>query len=101
MAIYEVLCPMYLQEPQSDTLKSCSETFRAKCFLPNCIGALAGKHLRIQCPYMSGSQFYNYKIYFSLLLLATCDANYKFIYVDTGSYESESDGGLIFIPSNT
>ncbi|XP_065561540.1 uncharacterized protein LOC136027974 [Artemia franciscana] len=94
MAIYEVLSPMYLQEPQSDTLKSVSETFRAKCFLPNCIGALDGKHVRIQCPYKFGSQFYNYKSYFSLILLAACDANYKFIYVDVGAFGSESDGGV-------
>ena len=70
----------------------------AKYFLPNCIGALDGKHARIQCPYMSGSQFHIYKSYFSLILLAACGLNYKFIYVEVGAYGSESDGCIFATP---
>lgn len=36
----------------------------------------------------------NYKHYFSIGLLAIADANYKFIYVDVGSYGKDSDSTI-------
>lgn len=93
-ALIEVLCPLYLQEPQSEKFLEISNSFKLKASLPHCIGALDGKHVRIQCPNNSGSEYYNYKRYFSLVLLASCDANYKFNFVDVGAYGSESDGGV-------
>lgn len=59
---------------------------------PNCLGAIDGRHMRIQAPPNSGSNFYNYKQFFSMVLLATCDATYKFTWIDIGQYGSISDG---------
>ena len=47
----------------------------------NCIGAVDGKHIRITMPSESESLFYNYKHFFSILLLASVDADYCFITV--------------------
>lgn len=58
----------------------------AKWQFPNYLGALDGKHMRIQAPPNSGSTFYNYKQFFSLVLLTTCDANYKFTWIDIDQY---------------
>lgn len=58
---------------------------------PNCIGALDGKHVRIWCPAHSGSLFYNYKSYNSIVLLALVDSTYRFIFVDIGAYGKEND----------
>ena len=56
--------------------------------------AINGKHVVIQAPHNSGSQFFNYKCTFSLVLIALVDADYKFTFVDIGNYGSQSDGAV-------
>lgn len=58
------------------------------------LGALDGKHIRIQCPAHGGSQFYNYKGYHSIVLLALVDANYRFMWVQVGAPGAASDAQL-------
>jgi hypothetical protein len=53
--------------------------------LSYCCGAMDGKHIAIRCPSKSGSEFYNYKKDYSVILLAIVDANYKFIYNGVGT----------------
>jgi hypothetical protein len=62
---------------------------------PNCLGALDGKHVTIQPPPNSGSQFSNYKKTFSIVLLAPVDAHYNFIAVDVGAYRKNSNGRIL------
>ena len=57
----------------------------------NCIGAMDGKHFKIDPPLQSGSLYYNYKDYFSVVLLAVVDAHLRFIYVDVGTNGRISD----------
>ena len=60
----------------------------------HCIGSLDGKHIVIQSPMNSGSEFYNYKQYFSIVLMVLVDANYCFLFVDCGSQGRLSDGAV-------
>jgi hypothetical protein len=71
--------------------KAVADTFEARWQVPHALGALNGKHIRMQCPDKSGSLYFNYKRFFSIILMGLVDADYKFIYVDVGAYGGWSD----------
>lgn len=71
-----------------------SATFEKTWNMPHVLGAIDGKHFRISRPPKTGSLYFNYKHYYSLILLAVVDANYRFIYMDVGSEGKASDGGV-------
>ncbi|KAJ8892183.1 hypothetical protein PR048_004763, partial [Dryococelus australis] len=69
----------WLQIPQTQEERmEVAEGFDAKWNFPHCIGSLDGKHIALQCPRLSGSEFYNFKGFFSIVLFAVVDANYNF-----------------------
>lgn len=89
------LAPEYMPIPKkSDEWLYISEQFEKQRNFPHIIGAIDGKHCRVVKPDKSGSLYYNYKHYFSVVLLAVCDAEYKFLYCQCGSFGAESDGGI-------
>ena len=95
MVIWDVLAPIYMLVPLEDKWKSLADEFYERWNFPNCIGAIDGKQVMIQCPFNSGSLFYNYKSYFSIVLLAVSTADYRFIMVDVGAYGSSNDSGVL------
>ena len=94
-ALKEKLVPKFLLPPGQIDLKRKAEEFWTRWNFLNCVAATDGKHVRIIAPANSGSLFFNYKGYFSIVLLAMVDANYKFVVVDVGSYEKEGDAGIL------
>ena len=61
---------------------------------PHVIGVTHGKHVTIKCPLKSGSEYYDNKVFFSIVLLPIWDAHYTFTPVDIGEYGSNNDTGI-------
>ncbi|XP_053560517.1 uncharacterized protein LOC128651510 [Bombina bombina] len=80
--------------PNQEMWKKICYEFWEKWQFSMCIGAMDGKHVYFQAPPNAGSMWYNYKDSNSIVLLALCDANYKYIIVDVGAYGKQSDGGV-------
>lgn len=89
-----------MPQPTEEMFKTISRKFRSLWDFPNCIGAIDGKHVRIKAPKNSGSTFFNYKDFHSVVMLALVDADNKFVAVDIGSYGREGDAGKCIITMN-
>lgn len=85
---------IFLPDVSTVDLNKKATEFWTKWNFPNCVLAIDGKHVRIRCPKKTGSLFFNYKDYFSIVMLAMVDANYKFIAIDVGSFGREGDSGI-------
>ncbi|KAM5180620.1 uncharacterized protein ACMZJ9_001121 [Mantella aurantiaca] len=90
-AMWNILVPIFMVMPNKDKWLEIADMFWDRTKFPNCLGAIDGKHIRIVMPPTSGSIFFNYKKYFSLVLMAVTDANYHFVAIDVGSYGSAAD----------
>ena len=77
-AIFSVSKDPYLKPPSSkDDWENIEKDFRDFWNMPHVVGAIDGKHMRIQCTKKT-TQHHNYKGFFSLVLLSICDARYCF-----------------------
>lgn len=94
-ALYKVLKDEYLQPPSTrNEWKHYADEFEMKWQFPHAVGAIDGKYVNLRAPPNSGSEYFNYKKHFSIVLLAIADANAKFIAFDLGSPGSQSDRGI-------
>lgn len=83
--LWDTLQPLVLMSPTTQEWDNISDGFFSKWNMPNCVGAIDGKHVNVQAPYNAGSEFFNYKKAHSIVLMAACDAYYKFTLVDIGA----------------
>lgn len=92
--LWEELEGVYLPQLTTEDWLQKAEDFYKLWDLPNCCGAVDGKHVNIQCPSNGGSRFFNYKGQHSINLMGVCDAHCRFLAVDVGAYGGNSDGGV-------
>ena len=58
------------------------------------LGAIDGKLVAIQKPPHAGSDFYNYKKFHSIIIMAVVDVNYKFIWLNIGTNGAADDAQI-------
>ncbi|OXA48620.1 protein ANTAGONIST OF LIKE HETEROCHROMATIN PROTEIN 1 [Folsomia candida] len=90
-AVNKLLRPKFLKPPTLDDLNNIVNGFEQLWDFPNCIGALDGSHIPILRPAECGTDYYNYKKYFSIVLMAVADHKYKFWYANVGQAGRNSD----------
>ncbi|XP_053968071.1 uncharacterized protein LOC128869531 isoform X2 [Anastrepha ludens] len=61
---------------------------------PQCIGAIDGCHIEIHPRKEEAIDYYNYKGWYSVVLLALVDAKYRFVYIHCGSPGRCNDSGI-------
>ena len=77
--------------PTKEIWESIASGFESTANFPHCIGAVDGKHICIVCLIESGSMYFNYKDYYSVVLMEIADCKYRFVFVHIGSYGKDCD----------
>lgn len=94
LALWLVLQSECIPPPTMETWEESAKGFESIANFPHCIGAIDGKHIRLVCPVGSGSMFFNYKDYYSIVLMAIADSSYRFTFVNIGSYGKDCDSSI-------
>ena len=97
-AIWKALRPTSFPELTKEYWLYQAEGFADRWNFPHCLGAVDGKHVKVQAPFTSGSLYYNYKGWFSIILLGIVGFDYRFVYINVGSYGCQGDS-QIFVDS--
>lgn len=80
--------------PNEDDWRKIAEGFQHRANFPHCLGAVDRKHIRITKPARSATLYFNYKNFYSIVLLAIVDSNYRFTYIHVGSFGKDSDSTI-------
>lgn len=68
-----------------------AERFKIKFHFSNCLAAVGHKLVILWKPLKSGSDYFNYKQSFSIVLMSAANAEYEFAFVDIGTKGRFSD----------
>ena len=77
-----------------DEWKELERECRIRWNVPHALRALDGKHVAMKKPKNAGALYHNYKGFFSIVMLALVDGQYKFRWVDAGTAGSCSDAQI-------
>ena len=84
-----------LKPPQTEAeWRTVTNEWLSRWNFPHVIGAIDGKHIACKAPANSGSDYYNYKGFFSIILLAVVTSDYKFMWIDVSGKGSTSDAHI-------
>ena len=89
------MSPECIPKPTKEQWELTALELKKTANFPHCLGAVDEKHIRVMKPEHSGSMFYNYKDFYSVVLMAVADSNYRFMYVDIGIYGKDCGSTII------
>lgn len=92
--LWESLRKDFMPVPTEQMWKKSAANFWLKWNFPNAVGAVDGKHVCIQAPARMGSAYFNYKEFFSIIIMAVADPDYCFLLVDIGEIGSQADSAV-------
>ncbi|CAF4210665.1 unnamed protein product [Rotaria sp. Silwood2] len=85
----------FIKFPTTDAeIKETIDGFLIKCGYPLCLGAVDGTHIAIKPPLGFECDYFNYKKYHSIIMLATVNSNLLFTYVNIGAPERCNDSSI-------
>ncbi|XP_067616761.1 putative nuclease HARBI1 isoform X2 [Eurosta solidaginis] len=87
--IWRILSTKYVAQPTEKDYQSIANDFMDMWNIPNCVGAIDGKRIAIKFP--SDPDEMIRKQFFSIYLIAACDAKHIFTAVSVGEYSNLSD----------
>ena len=93
-ALWTDLQPLHMAIPTEDVWLDIAKEFWQRWDFPNCIGAIDGKHVKIKAPNDSGSEYFNYKKFFSLVMMVVADVRYHVTLLDVGESGHNNDAGI-------
>lgn len=91
-AIWNHFYQRHLSVPDKKQFEEIAAGFSERWNFIHAIGCIDGKHIRIKCPKQSGTTYFNYKKFYSVVLQAVADYRCRFIFVDVGGYGKQHDG---------
>lgn len=94
LAIWENMRKIAFIELNENKWIGIANGFNKNANYSNYIDAIDGKHTRVINPSGSASLYYNYKKYFSIVLLAVRDTDCKLTYIDNGAYGKCSNSSI-------
>ena len=89
------ICTLLHQHGMGNYWENIDCDFQETWNLPHVVGAIVGKHIRIQCSKQSETLFHSYEGFLSFVLLSICDACYFFILFNVGQYGSNNNAGVL------
>ena len=76
-AIVHVLLLQFIQWPTDQRLHEVVQRFREMWNFPQCVGTIDGTHIPILTPSESSADYYNRKGFYSVIMQAMVDHEYK------------------------
>ena len=97
--VCEAIIEKYIEEQMSprtteEGWRQLSDDWYQRWNFPHVVGSVDGKHMACKAPPNSGSEYYNNKGFFSVILFAMVQSDYKFLWVDVSGNGSASDAHI-------